>query len=292
MLAVAVKDAAELTWPKIASQKVDGVRCLRVGTQALSRKFKPIPNRFVAAFLEQHVPDGVDGELFLQDPKSTFNQVQSAVMSEDGEPDFVYKVFDWVHRGDIQEPYLNRIGRLLDWWEQTPQVHNRVHFLEVRALQSVEDLAVYEAECLAAGYEGVMLRDPDGPWKNGRSTLKEGWLLKVKRRNTDEAVVVGFIERCANTNPTIVNELGYAHRSSHQDGLVGKGDLGALVLELPDGRRFNCGTGFDDAQRAAIWKNQAQYLGQYVTFAFQEHGAQDLPRFPVFLHFRDTRDMG
>ena len=94
-----------------------------------------------------------------------------------------------------------------------------------------------------------------------------------------------------NANEATRNELGYIERSSHKDNLVGRGDLGALVLEMDDGRQFNCGTGFDDALRAEIWANADQYMGRMAKVKSFLIGVKDLPRFPVFLGFRDEGDI-
>ena len=45
---------------------------------------------------------------------------------------------------------------------------------------------------LNAGYEGLMLRDPNGIYKFGRSSVKENILLKVKEFMDDEAEIIAF----------------------------------------------------------------------------------------------------
>ena len=46
-------------------------------------------------------------------------------------------------------------------------------------LQSLLCLQLYEERCLEQGYEGVMLRDPNGLYKFGRSTMREQGLIQV-----------------------------------------------------------------------------------------------------------------
>ena len=65
------------------------------------------------------------------------------------------------------------------------------------------------------GYEGLMLRAPDGPYKFGRSTVKENTLLKVKNFLDDEAEVIGFKEQTTNTNVNLIknntwSKLGFS----------------------------------------------------------------------------------
>ena len=296
MLASACKDLEALTFPQLATPKLDGLRCLVVNRQALTRKFKAIPNKHVRAMLEAHIPNGFDGELMVVSGRNekgqvlgygTFNEAQSAIMSEDGEPDFRFLVFDAAD--DL--PYKERIEVLKEW---VPPLEIAPHFKALLpiTLNSIEELREYEARCLKAGYEGVMIRTPESPYKNGRSTVKQGWLLKIKQFADDEAEVIGYVERQHNENELEKDELGYAKRSTKQEGMVGANTLGALQARLKDGREFQVGTGFDDAQRKHIWENQENYLGQTFTFIHQPHGAKDLPRFPVFKGWRDPRDTG
>ena len=158
-------------------------------------------------------------------------------------------------------------------------------------MNSEGELLMFETELLEKGAEGVMVRSVDGIYKNGRSTAKDGILGKVKRFSDAEYRIVGFVERMHNANEATRNELGYIERSSHKDNLVGRGDLGALVLETVDGQQFNCGTGFDDALRAEIWANKAADLGRMAKVKSFLIGVKDLPRFPVFLGFRDEGDI-
>ena len=136
-----------------------------------------------------------------------------------------------------------------------------------------------------------MLRKPDGKYKFGRSTAREFILMKVKRFSDDEYKVIGFQERMHNANEATINELGHTERSAHMENMVPRGDLGALVLEMPDGQVFNCGTGFDDETRKKIWQNRDYYLGKWAKIKSFLIGVKDLPRFPVFTGFRDKDDM-
>ena len=58
--------------------------------------------------------------------------------------------------------------------------------------QEVDELMIQN---LKDGYEGLMLRDPNGVYKFGRSTVKENILLKVKDFMDDEAEIISFREK-------------------------------------------------------------------------------------------------
>jgi len=155
------------------------------------------------------------------------------------------------------------------------------------------DLQHAEEHFLDQGYEGVMLRAYHGPssyYKFGRSTVKEGGLLKLKRFVDSEARVVGVEEEMANMNEATTDALGHTKRSAHAEGKVGKGRLGALICETPEGVRFNIGTGFDAAQRELFWRERDKLIGQLAKYKHFPIGVKDAPRFPVFLGWRDEDD--
>ena len=272
----------KLRFPVLASPKLDGIRAYVKDGVVLSRQNKPIPNKHVQKLFGKH--EHFDGELIVGSPTDPmcYRNTMSGVMSEDGEPDVTFYVFD--HLGDGSVPYHVRLA-----------VINAHRFEAVSALgqiylESHDALKRYEAHCLTSGYEGVILRCPNAPYKQGRSTVKEGYLLKVKTFLDDEATIVAFVERMHNTNEATVSETGYTKRSSHQAGKVGRGDLGALVVEWGP-HVFNIGTGFTDAERQHIWDNQNKYLGALVKFKYFPVGGYEAPRHPVFAGFRDRRDV-
>ena len=88
-----IVDKNKLDLPIYVSLKLDGIRAVIKDGVVLSFSFKPIRNKFIQEQLKG-LPDGLDGELVLRDLKTEFREVSSAIMSEKGEPDFVFYVFD------------------------------------------------------------------------------------------------------------------------------------------------------------------------------------------------------
>lgn len=275
-LLAAAADLSALAFPMIASAKIDGIRCLRTETGLVTRSLKLIPNRSIRDRLA-HVPVGYDGELltFTDGQRDDFNTVQSKVMRADGEPVFAFCVFDTFA---VDAGFRDRFASL----EEMPGVEIVPHL----ELLNAAALDAFERQCVEEeGWEGVMLRAPDGPYKHGRSTAKERTLLKVKRFEDDEAIVISCIEQMENQNEATRNALGRTERSTSKDGLVPKGTLGALSCGWR-GVTFEIGTGFNDAQRADIWARRAAMPGTRVTFKFQGTGPNGKPRFPSFKAIR------
>lgn len=271
-----------LTFPLIASPKIDGIRCLIDPVLgAVSRTLKPILNRYVRGILA-NASAYLDGELvtYTDGRIDDFNTVQSKIMSEDGKPEFKFHAFDYFEKPEL--PYTSRLAALIDAMGTVPEVVAHTYEFVGYAEQLSEIESRYIDDL---GWEGVMLRSPDGRYKYGRSTAREQILLKVKRFVDSEAVIVGTIEKMHNGNEAVTNALGHTERSTAKAGLVPAGTLGALSVEW-NGVRFEIGTGFDDATRADMWTRRDALIGRSVTFKYQGVGSQGAPRFPVFLGLR------
>jgi len=278
MLAATVENTSALRYPLLASTKLDGIRAFVENGVVLSRNRKPIPNVHIQE-LYCHL-EGYDGELIVGDPrsKSVYRDTMSTVMSQDVTPhELSFKVFD--HVGQPELNFSGRIGNVIPHY-RLPQI----------AVYTEKELLDIEDSFLADGYEGVMLRDPEGRYKHGRSTLNQGWLMKLKRFKDDEGIVVDFEELMHNANTAKINELGYQSRSSHQANLVPMGRLGALVVKWRE-HTFNIGTGFTDGERHEIWAGRMNFIGRTVKFKYLPVGMKDLPRHPVFLGWRSKGDV-
>lgn len=285
MLAHTIEDTSKVKFPVLVSQKLDGIRCLIVDGVAVSRSLKPIRNEYVQSVIGKTELNGLDGELIVGSPYAPdcYRVTNSGVMSKDGEPDFWYHIFD---RWDVQRCFEDRFASL-----SRDHLRERIGIVPHRWAYSEEDLLRIEAHHLERGAEGVMVRSLDGPYKQGRSTMKEGTLGKLKRFFEEEYEIIGFEERMHNENEATINELGYTERSSHKGNKTGRGDLGALVLRTREGLVFKCGTGFDDDLRHYIWSHQDYYLGGLAKVKSFSIGVKDAPRFPVFVGFRSKEDL-
>ena len=165
----------------------------------------------------------------------------------------------------------------------------RVRGVPANVIHSLNELDEANSTFIADGYEGSILRSPHGLYKFGRSTVNEGFLLKMKIFEDAEFKIVGFVEMMHNENEATKDALGNTERSSHKAGKVKSGILGSLVVEYGDDT-FEVGTGFSHAQRKEIFENQLDYIGKDAKIQYQKEGMMDFPRFPSFKGIRDVED--
>lgn len=258
-----------ICYPVLASPKLDGIRCLAVAGKAYSRNGKLIPNLHVQEYFRDNHLHGFDGELMIS---GDFNSVQSAIMSIAGKPNFKYYVFDlWNLSAKIG--FKDRLAELAQIsYRSNDTIMYHVPQTIIGESEALKAMLVRE---LDDGYEGLIIRDPNGPYKNGRSTAKQEWMSKIKLFNDAEATVVGTEELCHNLDTS----------TRQKSNMVPGGVLGALVVEW-EGKRFNVGSGFDGAQRAKLWEDRDSLIGKQITFKYQECSKYGIPRFPTFKGFR------
>ena len=232
------------------SEKLDGVRALWDGRVLRFRSGQPI-----AApqwFLDGLPRAALDGELWIG--RRSFEQLSGVVRKQQAVDDewrqVRYMVFEMP---EAPGSFTERIARIRavtaggpPWREAGEQCRGADAAARRRRFERV----------VAAGGEGLMLHRADAQWVAGRSDV----LLKLTPWLDAEARVV-------------------AHRPGK--GRL-RGMLGALEVEMPDGRRFRIGSGFSDAQRRA-----PPAIGTTVTYRYRELTAKGLPRFPRYLRLRE-----
>lgn len=330
-------DLAKIQYPVLVSAKYDGVRASVQNGVLVSRALKPIRNEFTQMLFGRKELEGLDGELIVGSPvakdaagnSTVFNTTTGALRRADGEPRVTFYVFDrFVPLGDaIQitselpmgkayfaatglfkvrytqlQKDLPRLARPLARWSHYENPNQLVPCLQLVEHCGVDDL--YALECMEEsyveqGFEGLMGRSPYGPYKQGRATMREGWLWKLKRFEDAEAVVIGAEEQLHNNNLHTLQRAGKAVRSTHKAGMQRTGLLGALIVRGLNGPfkgvKFNVGTGFTLEQRRELWKIRltlaADHTGRkgaaVVCYKYQPCGSMTKPRVPVFKGFRN-----
>jgi len=285
-----IEDMEKLRFPLLGSPKLDGFRVRINQGVAMTSNWKPVVNNHVQDVVGAMAVHGIDGEIIVGKPNGpgVLSRTSSGVTTRDGEPDFRIHVFDNFAFADA--PFKERLKRAHGLAKQFPRVLVPVKH---QSIWSLDDFNIFNAWCLANGYEGAMYRDPEGVYKFGRSTPKEGLLWRYKPFVDSEFEIEGWYEQEANDNEATRDELGRTKRSSHKAGKRGKGVLGGFTgTDIHTGEPVRCGTGFTDEQRAAFWARPfSDFKGRLGKYKRQHASVKDKPRHPVWLDFRDPSDL-
>jgi len=282
-LAKVDNDFSKVRYPVLVSPKLDGVRCIIWEGVAYSRNAKPIRNKYVQAWARSYGLHNLDGELIVGAPTGGSVLGRSmAVTAIEGAPDFTFHAFDRPER--LYAKFEDSFDQLRHALED----HDRISIVPQSRMRAWGQLEMEEARYLEQGFEGIMLRAPDGPYKHGRSTLSEGWLIKVKRFTDGEAVVIGLEEAEENTNEATKDELGRTKRSSAKAGKVGKGMVGTIIVKDKKWGEMRLSPGvMTHDERKTFWDYKSMLIGCTVHWRAFGYGIKDKPRFPRFYGIRE-----
>lgn len=290
MKGAAVEDLTVIRFPCYAFPKIDGFRCILDGHPKTSR-LSPFPNQYFHHRLSGVIAPGriLDGEVVVgkRRGKGVLQRTSSGLTSQSGKPDFKLWVFDAPHVPAEFELRYEEAEKLVRRAKDS-----RIRLLECEIIHNYDQLVRYLDKCLKDGFEGIVTRSVDGLWKNGKSTLREQGLLKVKPFDSAEGRVKGWYEEEKNTNEAKREVTGKLKRSSAKAGKVKKGTLGGLILEdVKTKVEVRVGGGFTKKDRENLFALAVagKLEGLLVRYKKQKVGEKDKPRHPNFVEFVDFR---
>ena len=212
-------------------RKLDGERCLayRDGPRLrlMTRNHKDVTSNYpelAGAFRAQRATDFiVDGEIVaFTGPQTSFERLQQRMGVADPPPELLREVpvqlylFDlvWADGADLRpRPLLERKQRLHDLLSFAGPLHYTEH--------RVGDGEAYLAEACRQGWEGLVAKRSDAPYRAGRS---KDW-LKFKCENAQEFVVGGFTDPQGTRTGLGALLIGY-YDTDRPAGLRGQGGHG------------------------------------------------------------------
>lgn len=286
----ALESLSQSQFPIMVFPKIDGFRCV-LDRHPLTSRLSPFPNRHFHSDLQNVLPVGctLDSEAvvgFKRGP-GVLQRTSSGLTSQDGKPDYRLWVFDHIPT-NLNMPFHAR-------YDDAARIvaelnHPRVKLLRFRWAHNVEELTEILDHLLDLGYEGGIGRDPTAPYKEGKATIRQGFMWKVKPFDTCEGRVIGWYEEEKNTNEAKREITGKLKRSSARSGKVAKGRLGGLILrDVKTSVEVRVGGGFDAAHRDGLWPIRETLMGKLVRYKKQAVGEKDKPRHPNFVEFVDFR---
>jgi DNA ligase-1 len=279
---------SKVSGQKLIEVKLDGVRVITIvypdgRVDMFSRNGKELVNfphvtEQISAVVKKTPPPYpvvLDGEIMSSSFQDLMTQVHRK--SDIKANDAILNLFDMCPLEDFEKGFWNksqtvRSKMVQTWVEQNTDLLPNVTCLanELVDLDTDAGQLRYKeinAQAVAGGYEGIMIKDPEAGYECKRSVA---W-LKLKP----------FIE----VSLTVV---------AVEEG-TGKniGRLGALVCEGEDDNRrilVNVGSGFTDDQRIDYWKDRDAVVGKVVEVradaVTQNQDSSYSLRFPRFLRFR------
>ena len=286
-------DLAKLKFPLMGLPKIDGVRGLHITGSMTGRSLKSHGNLHVTEKYSNKLCEGLDGEFTFGDihNESLCRDTTSVMSRIQGTPDVQWNIFDCVLPEVLGKPYIERYEVAKCIVEDIPV--SGLQMVPYTILNSLEEVEAMYEQCLNDGYEGLILRDPQGLHKSGRATPKAGAYLRMKPQSDKEALVLRLVEAQENQNEAKVNELGRTERSSHKENKVGKGMVGMLVCEdLETGMVIDVGAGkLTHEERTHYWNNPDEMVGQFIKYRSMDSGIKTKPRFPRYICKRAESDM-
>ncbi len=302
-------DEKKLRFPLLAQPKIDGVRALNLTGALTGRSLKPHANTHTTRFFSKDEYFGMDGEMAagaVTDQELCRNTT-SALNSIKGEPYVHWHVFDLLLLTTIDMPYQARYTALqayVDSMQSTGRC-SRVTVVPSHYCRNLDELLQLESEWLDRGFEGAIIRDPMGAYKQGRSTVREGGLLRIKRFMQEDALVVGIEEGRSNGNEAKTNELGRTERSTHQGNMTPNGMVGALFCVVQKdvmcpvtgkellyrGQEITVSAGsMPHNDRVRFFEDPSLIVNKTISFKFFPKGIKDKPRFPTYQSVRMESD--
>ena len=184
----------------LASYKHDGVRCLlflrdgEVHTASRGGQDYDIPTTYIRQdpYVIQIFKDNpsliLDGEIYrhLWNLQTISGLCRREELVEEHK-ELVFHCYDIV---DTTLPFKLRAKKLGDLRDSRPN-DSRIVFVEHRPVKGLDQIMQMHDEAIAAGYEGLVVRDPEKEYKPG---ARDNRMMKIKLFSDDEFVITGISE--------------------------------------------------------------------------------------------------
>lgn len=259
------KEKHKVKFPCFYQPKLDGMRCIAEKSNGkvrlVSRKGKPIDTLpHINSVLEGIMDNGdvLDGELYCHD--IPFQTVMSWVKrNQKNSSRIKYNVYDIV----MNKPYKGRFKHLCNIIGHKGRGVVKTVYTDI--VNSHEEVIEAHENQVRLGYEGIMLRWGNEPYKVGK---RSSHLLKVKSFQDEEFEIIDAFENIGK-----------------QSGQC------TFTCKTNDGGIFNVKPMGTDQERCRYWEDfkAGKIKGKMLTVRFFEWTTSDpkVPRFPVGVVIRD-----
>lgn len=292
----------QVTYPVYGSVKREGVRAVVTPEDGLvTRSLKPFKNeliyqqefiQYVEKFCAQY-DIYIEGEFYVHG--WTFNRIDSCLRGN-GNIDVIslhLDIFDCYVPADPDAPFEKRYNFYQWAANQIGMVTDHVHAVEQVLVNSAQEALQRYEQALEQGYEGFCFKSPQGAYKLGRSTLKQGFFTRMKPEDDYDCIVLDIIERMYNLNESETNELGYLYKKQDKDMKQHSGMAQSALVYTPaldQVHKVSLTKGLTDVDRYRVWEDAEFYKGKAMTFIGIPVPGQGIPRSPRFSKWRLDMD--
>ena len=258
-----------LKWPMTCQPKYDGCRSMAYHTPVprlwlMSRGGLEYTLKHVTEELEGRVPLGwsLDGELYVHGmPLQTIRHHIETYTEESLQVQLV--CYDMVHFQCVEMPWRERQEYLTDFFVRNPGL-KYTRMTPSIEVHNMEDLDLLHDQWVDDGYEGLIARDMDGPYKLAAKNTK---LLKYKKFEDDEFKILDWS----------LGKDGIIQYTCHVEE-------GKTVEARPKGTAEMRAKMLEDAQAGKA-------VGKYLTIRFIGRSLDNIPLHPHGVAIRQKRDM-
>ena len=271
----------------IASRKIDGLRCIiylgddgklhtssRGATNYDSAMFEILTHPALIKLFKNNEGLMLDGECYHHG--YTLQQINSIARTQKVAKDLEILQFYWYDIVDLNNPFKTRLAKMksiaselkeygseISWEPDRIFKENelRIQFVPQVEVSGWDNMMKLHNEYVSEGWEGLVIRDPERPYKpNGRTND----MIKIKVYKDDCFKVVG-----------------------KEAGLRGSEDM-VFIMQMPDGRTFKAKPFGDREQKQEYWINfEEKYNGHIGECKFFYYSDDGIPLQPAFKAFRD-----
>ncbi len=300
MLAETVEKAADYRYPAYVSEKLDGVRCVIIDGVLYSRTnhaFKPnVQERFAPiAQAAKECSLILDGELYFEN--DDFGSLMSVLSSDIATLEakkLRFYCFDAIAKDEWESdspatPFVLRYGRYIRVAGEWDPEQKLMVPVKQTLCTAPEDTQMLFDEVTSRNGEGVMIRDPEAPYRFDRSKA----IVKLKHWLSAEATVVAIHQQAC---PVKYAEEIKEENGKQQGYKLTAGSVTVKILPgqpLPADALQNatfCGCeGVDSvALRKHFWESREQLIGKTVEFQYLKGG--QVGRMARIMRLRPDKD--
>lgn len=222
--------------------------------------------------------------------------------------DFNNRDIDWLTNFHTDLKFWLFDGRVLDrpdlvgYDERMQEIENRLEKYEnkrdLKFLVYPEFLVfdkfdhLYRAydRLVERGWEGLVLVHKDHKYKEGRNSIKEGTILKMKdENNVWDGVVLDIVEgeRTIEGAERVVDNFGVSSFSGKKEFKEPNGKAKGILVQFEDKGTFVVSLkGFTDPDKVELLQNKSNYIGRH----FKYKGMPPVKDFPRSVYFECWRD--